>query len=226
MSKILYHGSENIIEKPEFGKGARNNDYGKGFYCTENIELAKEWACAKQNNGYANIYELDMAGLEVLNLNSPEYNILNWLAILADNRTYWQNGSIAEQAKKYIKDNFLPDISGYDVIIGYRADDSYFSFAQDFVAGVISLQKLSEAMRLGKLGEQIVLKSRKAFSQIKFIGYEDVDAGEYFNKKREREREARQEYRRSKNAAADVNDLFILDIMREEIKNGDARLSV
>ncbi len=226
MSKILYHGSENIIEKPEFGKGARNNDYGKGFYCTENIELAKEWACAKQNNGYANIYEFDMAGLKVLNLNSPEYNILNWLAILADNRTYWQNGSIAEQAKKYIKDNFLPDISGYDVIIGYRADDSYFSFAQDFVAGVISLQKLSEAMRLGKLGEQIVLKSQKAFEQIEFIGYEDVDAGEYFNKKREREREARQEYRRSKMVTANVNDLFILDIMREEIKNGDARLSV
>lgn len=226
MSKILYHGSENIIEKPEFGKGARNNDYGKGFYCTENIELAKEWACAKQNNGYANIYEFDMAGLEVLNLNSSEYNILNWLAILADNRTYWQNGSIAEQAKKYIKDNFLPDISGYDVIIGYRADDSYFSFAQDFVAGVISLQKLSEAMRLGKLGEQIVLKSQKAFEQIEFIGYEDVDAGEYFNKKREREREARQEYRRSKTVTANVNDLFILDIMREEIKNGDARLSV
>lgn len=226
MSKILYHGSENIIEKPEFDKGARNNDYGKGFYCTENIELAKEWACAKQNNGYANIYEFDLAGLEVLNLNSPEYNILNWLAILADNRTYWQNGSIAEQAKKYIKDNFLPDISGYDVIIGYRADDSYFSFAQDFVAGVISLQKLSEAMRLGKLGEQIVLKSQKAFEQIKFIGYEDVDAGEYFNKKREREREARQEYRRSKTVTVDVNDLFILDIMREEIKNGDARLSV
>ncbi len=226
MSKILYHGSENIIEKPEFGKGARNNDYGKGFYCTENIELAKEWACAKQNNGYANIYEFDMAGLKVLNLNSPEYNILNWLAILADNRTYWQNGSIAEQAKKYIKDNFLPDISGYDVIIGYRADDSYFSFAQDFVAGVISLQKLSEAMRLGKLGEQIVLKSQKAFEQIEFIGYEDVDAGEYFNKKREREREARQEYRRSKTITANVDDLFILDIMREEIKNGDARLSV
>ena len=226
MSKILYHGSENIIEKPEFGKGARNNDYGKGFYCTENIELAKEWACAKQNNGYANIYEFDMAGLEVLNLNSSEYNILNWLAILADDRTYWQNGSIAEQAKKYIKDNFLPDISGYDVIIGYRADDSYFSFAQDFVAGVISLQKLSEAMRLGKLGEQIVLKSQKAFEQIEFIGYEDVDAGEYFNKKREREREARQEYRRSKTVTANVNDLFILDIMREEIKNGDARLSV
>lgn len=222
----LYHGSENIIEKPVYGKGARYNDYGKGFYCTENIELAKEWACAKQKNGYANIYDLDLSELNVLNLNSASYNILNWLAILADNRTYWQNGSIAESAKNYIKENFLPDISAYDVIIGYRADDSYFSFAQDFVSGVISLQKLAQAMRLGKLGEQIVLKSQKAFAQIQFAGYENADAEEYYIKKNEREREARRQYRRNKKEQADVNELFILDIMREEIKNGDARLSV
>lgn len=222
----LYHGSENIIEKPVYGKGARYNDYGKGFYCTENIELAKEWACAKQKNGYANIYDLDLSELNVLNLNSASYNILNWLAILADNRTYWQNGSIAESAKNYIKENFLPDISAYDVIIGYRADDSYFSFAQDFVSGVISLQKLARAMRLGKLGEQIVFKSPKAFAQIQFAGYENADAEEYYIKKNEREREARRQYRRNKKEQADVNELFILDIMREEIKNGDARLSV
>lgn len=222
----LYHGSENIIEKPIYGKGARYNDYGKGFYCTENIELAKEWACAKQKNGYANIYDLDLSELNVLNLNSASYNILNWLAILADNRTYWQNGSIAEPAKNYIKENFLPDISAYDVIIGYRADDSYFSFAQDFVSGVISLQKLAQAMRLGKLGEQIVLKSPKVFAQIQFAGYENADAEEYYIKKNEREREARRQYRRNKKEQADVNELFILDIMREEIKNGDARLSV
>ena len=226
MGIILYHGSENIIEKPEFGKGALHNDYGRGFYCTENIELAKEWACASQHNGYANVYEFDITGLNCLNLNSPEYNILNWLAILADNRTYWQNGSISEQAKKYVKDNFLPDISEYDVITGYRADDSYFSFAQDFVANTISFQKLSEAMRLGKLGEQIVLKSPKAFDQIKFLGYESAEAGEYYLKKSEREREARKEYRSRKKEVANINDLFILDIMREGIKNGDARLSV
>ena len=92
--------------------------------------------------GYVNIYELDMEGLKVLNLNDSKYHILNWLAILADNRTYWQNGSIAEEAKKYIKEHFLIDITPYDIIVGYRADDSYFSFAQDFVSGVISLEKI------------------------------------------------------------------------------------
>lgn len=222
----LYHGSEKIIRNPEYGKGARNNDYGRGFYCTEEIELAKEWACAKRSNGYANAYELDMSDLKILNLNDPEYNILNWLALLAEHRTYWQNGSIAERAKDYIKDNFLIDTASYDVIIGYRADDSYFSFAQDFVSGVISLQKLSHAMRLGKLGEQIVLKSEKAFSQIKFIDYEIADAEEYYTKKTNRERLARKEYRASKKNKADINELFILDIMREGIKNGDARLSI
>lgn len=225
MSVRLYHGSEVIVERPEFGKGARHNDYGKGFYCTENPELAREWACAKQKNGYVNIYDLDMTGLSVLNLNDPQYNILNWLAILADNRTYWQNGSISEDAKDYIKTHFLLDISGYDVIIGYRADDSYFSFAQDFVAGVISLEKLSEAMRLGKLGEQIVLKSPKAFEQIEFVGCENVDSDIYYTRKMERERDARREYRKRKREKADIHKLYIIDIMREEMTNGDARLS-
>lgn len=225
MSVRLYHGSEVIVERPEFGKGARHNDYGKGFYCTENPELAREWACAKQKNGYVNIYDMDMTGLSVLNLNDPQYNILNWLAILADNRTYWQNGSISEDAKDYIKTHFLLDISGYDVIIGYRADDSYFSFAQDFVAGVISLEKLSEAMRLGKLGEQIVLKSPKAFDQIEFVGCENVDADIYYTRKMERERDARREYRKRKREKADIHELYIIDIMREEMTNGDARLS-
>ena len=224
MKKILYHGSEFLIEKPEFGKGARHNDYGRGFYCTENIELAREWACATPKNGSVNIYELEMEGLKVLNLNDSKYHILNWLAILADNRTYWQNGSIAEEAKKYIKEHFLIDITPYDIIVGYRADDSYFSFAQDFVSGVISLEKLSEAMWLGKLGEQIVLKSPKAFETIYFQNYENVDAEIYYIKRAEREREARREYRRRKKESADIHELFMLDIMREGMENGDTRL--
>lgn len=162
--------------------------------------------------------------LLTMNLNDSKYHILNWLAILADNRTYWQNGSIAEEAKKYIKEHFLIDITPYDIIVGYRADDSYFSFAQDFVSGVISLEKLSEAMWLGKLGEQIVLKSPKAFETIYFQNYENVDAEIYYIKRAEREREARREYRRRKKESADIHELFMLDIMREGMENGDTRL--
>lgn len=224
MKKLLFHGSEFVVEKPVYGKGAKTNDYGRGFYCTENIELAKEWACAKNKNGYVNKYELNTAGLHILDLNAPEYSILNWLAVLADNRTYWQKGSIAEEAKKYIKENFLVDISGYDIIAGYRADDSYFSFAQDFVMGAISLQKLSEAMRLGKLGEQVVLKSEMAFGRIEYKESESVNASEYYIKKTARDKEARKEYRASRKMQTDIREIFILDIMREGMKHGDSRL--
>lgn len=179
----IYHGSQDIIDTPEYGKGKSTNDYGKGFYCTENIELAKEWACSKNEDGYANAYELDMGGLEVLRLNSPSYNVLHWLAILADNRTYWERNSISENAKRYLRDNFLIDISGYDVIIGYRADDSYFTFAKNFVSNAISLQQLQRAMKLGELGEQVVLKSRKAFNHLKFLGAEVAPSSVYYYKK-------------------------------------------
>ena len=79
-------------------------------------------------------------------------------------------------------------------------------------------------MRWGILGEQIVLKSPKAFESIRFQDYENVDAETYYIKKAEREREARREYRKRKKESADIHELFMLDIMREGMKNGDTRL--
>lgn len=221
---LVYHGSDHIIEVPIYKGSKRTNDYGYGFYTTESMELAKEWACADHRDGFANIYELNLNELRTLRLNSPEYSILNWLAVLAKYRSYWQNGSIAEEAKDYLQRHFFVDLSPYDIIIGYRADDSYFAFAQDFVAGTISLEKLSEAMRLGRLGEQIVLKSRTAFSHIRFVDAEPAAADIYYGKKILRDREARRAYRSKRQAAARINELYMIDIMREGIENGDPRL--
>ena len=224
MGDLIFHGSENIINQPVFGKGSLSNDYGRGFYCTENIELAKEWACKNNTDGYANAYFIDYDGLKILNLNSPEYSVLNWLAILTEHRTYWQKHSISEEAKEYLKENFLIDIKPYDIIIGYRADDSYFSFAQDFVSGTISLRKLTEAMSLGKLGEQIVLKSKKAFEHITYTGYEKAEANIYYSKKHERDKSARRAYRNTRSSNDTINDIFMIDIMRLNIISGDERL--
>ena len=63
---ILYHGSQFIIDKPEYGKGKIHNDYGRGFYCTKHKELAKEWAVSENINGYINAYEIDMSILKIL----------------------------------------------------------------------------------------------------------------------------------------------------------------
>ncbi|MBE6018705.1 MAG: DUF3990 domain-containing protein [Lachnospiraceae bacterium] len=221
---IVYHGSDHIIETPLYNGSKRTNDYGYGFYTTENKELAMEWACSDNRDGFANIYELNTDGLHILNLNDSQYTILNWLAVLTKYRSYWQSGSVAEEAKNYLQKYFFVDSSEYDIVIGYRADDSYFSFAQDFVSGAISLRKLSEAMRLGKLGEQVVLKSKKSISQIRFIDAEAAAAEIYFEKKSIRDRDARRAYRLSRKEAENINELYMLDIMREEIRNGDPRL--
>jgi len=221
---IIYHGSDHLIKNPEYGKGELRNDYGRGFYCTENIELAKEWGASQGEDGFANIYEFDNAKLKILNLNSEEYDVLTWLAVLAKHRTYWQRHSIAEEAKNYLNDYFLVDVNKYDVIIGYRADDSYFSFAQDFISGAISLRKLCMAMKLGKLGEQIVLKSKLSFERIKYIGNEDAPASIYYEKKVQRDKLARKKYREHRITDDSIDDIYIIDIMREGMKPGDERL--
>ena len=88
---ILYHGSTQIIRTPEYGIGNRYNDYGLGFYCTEELELAKEWACSSEADGFANKYVLKTDGLSILDLSCGKYHILNWLAILLDNRKFCMN---------------------------------------------------------------------------------------------------------------------------------------
>ena len=220
---VVYHGSEKIIYTPEYGLGAAANDYGRGFYCTENTEVAGEWACKRNRDGFINIYELDPGGLKVCDMNDGKYNILNWLALLTCYRGYWQKKSIAEDAKDFLQEHYLIDISGFDVIKGYRADDSYFSFAQDFIMGTISLQKLSAAMKLGKLGEQIVLKSKKAFKHIKYVSYEIAEKDIYFPKKYDRDIKARREYSAERSKEDRINDIYIIDILRG-VKIDDALL--
>lgn len=216
----LYHGSDHIIEKPVFGEGKSYNDYGRGFYCTEHVELAKEWACATGDDGYANQYKFDMSGLSVLNLNTQEYNILNWLAILLENRKFNVADGLPQRAKAYILENFKVDYKKYDVIIGYRADDSYFSYAGDFVNGTLSLSDLSEAMRLGKLGEQVVLKSRKAFDALTFIEGIKAPREEYFSKYKLRDEEARDKYKQIASRPIAEDETYVIDIIRNNRKNG------
>ncbi len=219
---IVYHGSKDIIEKPEFGKGNVRNDYGLGFYCAENIELAKEWACSNnETNGYANKYELDLNEYNVLDLRKNEYSILNWIAILLKFRTFDVNSPISLRAKDYILNNFYIDVENYDIIVGYRADDSYFSFAKDFVNNAISVEQLAKAMQLGELGIQIVLKSQKAFDKIKFVNYEVAECDEYYVKRVSRDHKARTAYSDSRKQNNISDDLFVVDIIRQGLKNGD-----
>ena len=221
----IYHGSQQIVEIPKYGVGKTYNDYGQGFYCTQNIELAKEWACPVKNDGYANKYTMHLEGLRVMHLTQSPFNILSWLAILLANRKFDINSPVGSSARDFILSRFMPDTADVDVMIGYRADDSYFSFAEDFVNNTISLRDLSLAMKLGTLGEQIVLLSKRSFDQIEFKGYEIADYREYYSKRAERDRNARTAYAsRKKTLQQLADDLFVLDIIREDMRYDDPRL--
>lgn len=224
MIKKLFHGSDHMIETPVYGKGKRYNDYGLGFYCTESLEMAKEWGVSKDADGYANCYELDCQGLRIMRLHQEPYSILHWLAILLKNREFEVPSALAWEARLYLLEHGLPEYESYDVIEGYRADDSYFSFAQDFINGTISYRQLCRAMYLGKLGLQVVLKSPEAFSKLRYVGAEKALASEWYAKKMWRDRTARREYFDVERNRRQKGDIYITQILDEEMRLDDPRL--
>ena len=218
----LYHGSEQLIEEPTFGKGKLNNDFGLGFYCTESEDLAKEWAVSSLRNGFANRYTLGTEYLNVLNLNSPDFTILNWIAVLVEHRLFSIKTPVARRAKRYLVENFSVNVNAFDVVTGYRADDSYFDYAESFLNNGITVEQLARAMRLGNLGEQIVLKSRFAFSKLHYEGFEVADRETYFCLRKARNDEANRIYMEMLEEESD--GLYIQDIMRGGIQNDDPRI--
>lgn len=221
---IIYHGSTHIIEKPVFGVGNPRNDYGLGFYCTKSPDLAKEWACTEKDNGFSNKFKLDSEDLSILNLNSGEYHILNWLSVLLENRIFRIREDVAIRAKEYLLENFSVDYKNYDVVCGYRADDSYFSYANAFLNNTLSLKQLEKAMLYGKLGEQIVLRTEKAFQKLEFLSSEVVDKEIYYPKKLARDIKAREAFRKDRSVGLAEDETYVLDIMRGRWKDDDIRL--
>ena len=221
---ILYHGSDQIVERPELGKGKPYNDYGQGFYCTAHRELACEWASKTVGvDGFVNEYRLDTTGLMELDLTG--YSILHWMTMLVQHRTFILTNDISVAAKEYLIEHFSIDTSGCDIISGYRADDSYFSFASDFLNNTISIQLLAQAMKLGELGIQHVLVSERAFEHLTFVQAEAVRGRKYHPLYYKRDSAARARYKElSRAGAVSKDDVFIADLVRGNVEYGDIRL--
>lgn len=223
---VLFHGSSIILENPRPGGGNIHNDYGPGLYCTEKMELAREWACSDLPSAFVSHYSLDPGfPLKECNLLSPEYHVLNWLAILLNNRLFDVSHEAPAAIREYILQEFLPDLSAFDLIRGYRADDSYFSIARSFLQGALPLEKLEEALRLGKLGEQVFIKSEKAFEALRFLTAEAVDRDVNLSRRFLRDQQARQTFKQMNTPSKALSGTFAMDIVRNQWKNDDERLS-
>lgn len=198
MSKIiLYHGTQNKIVTPVFGGGNDKHDYGRGFYLTEVLNLAKEWAVCVPNseNGWVHKYELDCTGLKILDF--QEKDVLNWLAELMKHRDAADSKRYRMLAAKFI-DKYGINTNGYDVIKGWRADASYFYIAKEFVRDNIDMDILEELLSLGGLGIQYCIKSERAYAQLHEIEEDmiSVPYSEFNEQYNQRDIEARDNMRK------------------------------
>lgn len=210
MERIIYHGSEFIIEKPEYLKGNVHNDYGLGFYCCSNKELAKELAAKRTGHGFINRYSIRDDRLKILDLTKPPYNnVLYWLALLMHNRLL--SSDLTDnfpKELKYLEEKYLIDVSMFDIVIGYRADDSYFRFPEAFVRSEITLDSLNTIFQSGNLGKQYVVVSKRAFDLIRFLDYQEAFE------------ESRDDYYKRKNSA----DKVFADLLRSDRYSSGTRL--
>ncbi|MBQ6314462.1 MAG: DUF3990 domain-containing protein [Mogibacterium sp.] len=218
MIRTIYYGSPNIIRTPTFGSGNPYNDFGLGFYCTDNPVLAREWAVSRNHNGFVSKYSLNDAGLRIIDLGSPQYGILHWISVLASYREFDTPTSLAYQGKEYVRSTFSVDYQNTDCLIGYRADNSNFMFAQDFLNGLITYEQLRDAVKLGNTGRQFVLKSNRAFDRIVYEGYEPAYYSEIFPGKVTRDLNA------VRKASGDSHGMYIEQILDEGIQPYDPRL--
>ena len=175
---LVYHGSDHIIQTPVYLGGRDDNDYGNGFYTTEYEDCAKSWAVLNGDPSHSivNKYELALDGLNVLNL--ADFGVLAWIAEVVSNRGTSQEAT--EILGKRLVEMYKVDTSLYDIIKGYRADDSYTQVIEAFLLNQINIVEVDRLFYKGSLGNQIFLKSEKAFSQIKWLGsYETASEEKY-----------------------------------------------
>lgn len=188
---ILYHGSPNKVVDPKFGLGEERHDYGKGFYLTQDLRLAKEWAVCRPDteSGFVHAFELETKNLEIFDYEKE--NILCWLCELMKHREAADSKRYRILAPKFIQ-KFGKDTETVDVIRGWRANASYFYIAKAFVRDEVDVDILEELMQLGGLGIQWCLKSEKAFLNLKKCEeIISVDYHEFNQKYNERDSNAR-----------------------------------
>ena len=216
----LYHGAKKIVSLPEYSKGTPFNDFGAGFYCTRQEDMAGQWACSRGSSGFINKYSIDLDGLKVLDLNSEQYTLMNWVAVILHYRKQRISDPSTARVYDYILDNFLVEFDDADIIMGNRCDDSYFTFARAFINGQISYEQLKYCMALGVSGEQYVIRSPKAYDALRFTTCLPADSALFYPRRKVRDSNARAGYW----AEIDLSDgsgLYISDILIREVKADD-----
>lgn len=158
----IYHGSIDIVERPEIRESNRTLDYGQGFYTTSSYEQAEAWvkrrmAEKKAVRGYICVYEFDECALDELNSLIFKTPTEQWVDFVMQNRT--QKG-------------FVHD---YDVVYGPVANDRVYASFALYEGGLISKQVLISELKTYKLVDQYLFHTQKALEKLTFIEAKEVE---------------------------------------------------
>lgn len=172
----LYHGSDHVVEKPAYGEGKPDNDYGSGFYTTRIKERADDWALIYgTENAVVSQYQINLSNMDVLYLD--DYGPMAWIAEVICNRGV--TSMIAREFSDEFVSRYKVNTNDADLIVGYRADDSYGDVIESFMSGEITVDEVKKLFYKGELGEQYFIKSHKAFKRLQYVDcYKPAMSGE------------------------------------------------
>lgn len=165
----LFHGSQSEEVEPQYGLGLDHHDFGKGFYLTQDAELAKEWSVyrPKANDGWVHAFELELEGLKVLDFR--EKGVFAWVAELMKHRDADESAAYRRRAPLFIEKYGIKDSESFDVEIGWRANASYFYIVKAFVRDEVDADCLEDLLKLGDYGIQYAVKTPRAYANLRSL---------------------------------------------------------
>lgn len=151
---ILYHGSNVVVNNPKILQVRYNKDFYYGFYCTILENQAKRWAVRYTGKGIISKFEYQ------------EDSTLNILKFK----------EMTEEWLDFIVDCRLGIPHNYDIVEGPMANDTIFSFVQDFVDKKITRAAFWELAKFKRPTHQMSFNTEKSLKTLNFLkSYEVYD---------------------------------------------------
>lgn len=148
---IVYHGSAEVIKKPDVKFSKKYLDFGRGFYLTTYENQAKKWALRKgmrlEKSGVVNVYDM-----------KEDWKDYKVLSFKKENEQWLDFVCACRQGENLNKD--------YDIIIGNVANDDVFKTVDMYFRGLWDKKRVLEELRYYKMNDQICIVNQKVLEEV------------------------------------------------------------
>lgn len=157
---IVFHGSTEVVKKPDVRHSYRRLDFGIGFYVTTVRGQAERWARRKadilgKKSAIVNIYQMeeDVDG----QVKSFDEDLIEWIDFVCGCR---------DGGKDYLK---------YDLIVGKVANDKVFRVVDMYHTGIWDKERALKEIKVYPSYDQIAFITQRAIKRLlKFESFEEI----------------------------------------------------